>query len=194
MPYFNVIGPVYHWQTVDSSIAPSGTLWVYGDSVAKNLVLSARKRALCYQLYEKCEFSYNWIYPVLHGEQRAIVQNNDLDFEENRVLDTIKEILTQPDMVNNPNSTMLLNLGLHFVMTLNFTTYQRLIDHVIDVLRNPDDQFKAKVIWKTTTAIYKENAKQRNSTHFRFLTSQVSFKDIFSNAMPVLRRKCNVKH
>ncbi|KAK3714380.1 hypothetical protein QZH41_020627, partial [Actinostola sp. cb2023] len=164
------------WPRVHHDVTPSGILWIYGDSVAKNLVLSARKRALCNQLYKRCEFSYNWIYPVLAGEQRAIILDDNLDFEEDRVLNTMRELLTHPDMNDNPNSTLLLNIGLHFVMTLNFTTYQKFIDHVIYMLSRPGDDFeswyKAKVIWKTTTAIYKENAKEKNSTHFRFLTSQ----------------------
>jgi hypothetical protein len=84
-------------------------------------------------------------------------------------------------MANN-DSTLLLNLGLHFVMTINFTTYQKLIDHVITLLteKKPGSEhdlwYEAKVIWKTTTAIMKENASDRQLTHFHFLTSQVSQK------------------
>lgn len=110
--------------------------------------------------------------------QRAIEEYDDLDFDEERVLKSIRDVLSDPDM--DSNSTLLLNLGLHFVMTINFTTYQKLIDHVIDMLteKKPgsdhDFWYQSRVVWKTTTAIRKENASDKQLTHFRFLTSQVS--------------------
>ncbi|XP_048585688.1 uncharacterized protein LOC116619579 isoform X2 [Nematostella vectensis] len=159
------------WHTL-AKAPSSGVLWVYGDSVAKNFALSSRRRLLCNGLYQRCEYSYNWIYPVKAGEQREILATDAKDFEAHRVLDSIRTVLVHPDMATN-HSTLLLNLGLHFTMTLNFTTYQSLIDSLVAMLMRYQDNVRyPKVIWRSTTAIWKENAGVRNLTHFRFLTEQ----------------------
>ncbi|XP_031560933.1 uncharacterized protein LOC116296952 [Actinia tenebrosa] len=172
LPFFQ---ETFHWHNYPHP-SPSGTLWVYGDSVGMIFVQSMKKRTMCDQLYEQCKLSYNWIYPILSGHKRAIEEYDVLDFDEKRVIKSIRDVLSDPDM--DSNSTLLLNLGLHFVMTINFTTYQKLIDHVIDMLteKKPGSEhdlwYKSRVVWKTTTAIMKENASQKQVTHFRFLTSQ----------------------
>ncbi|XP_078350776.1 uncharacterized protein LOC144635555 [Oculina patagonica] len=61
-----------------------------------------------------------------------------------------------------------------------FKSHRKLIDDLIVVLKkteiNPQGErvpkYKAKIIWKSSTAICKENAESLNKTSFRFFTTQ----------------------
>lgn len=93
-------------------------------------------------------------------------------------------------MISNPlmdvSSTMVLNLGLHYVQNINFSQYQELIDRTIALFKGVNftsngtswRNFKGNLIWKTTTAINKEKYgdPRRMKMHrqdIRFLTYQV---------------------
>ena len=84
-------------------------------------------------------------------------------------------ILDSPDM-RGQNSVVLFNLGVHYIISLNFTTYRDLVDSVIILLRRKVDvqhNNKPIVIWKTTTSVEREKAR-KDLTHFRFYTRQVT--------------------
>ena len=155
----------------------SGTFWIYGDSLGLRLFRSVKRRSLCKSLYKQCKNSYTWIYPV---HDKKIVLNDALGFRPSKVIETIVNVLREPEMKEN-GSVLLLNLLMHFVKVVNFTTYQKLIDDLILALKetevNPQGEqvpkYMAKVIWKSGTAIHKEKAKSLNMTSFRFFTSQV---------------------
>ena len=127
----------------------------------------------------QCLHTYNWIYPVTN-EQEDKGKDDDLDFRPEKVINDILRILRRP-LMQKEESVLLLNLGIHFPIGINFTTYQRLIGDLIENLKETkvDSQgkrvpkYKAKVIWKTSTAIHKENASVKNKTHWRFFTTQV---------------------
>ena len=82
------------------------------------------------------------------------------------------------------NSVFEFNLGVHYSMSLNFTTYRDLVDSVIILLkRNVDVQNNNKpiVIWKTTTSIEKEKTYPKNLTRgdsilVRYNSKYYSFK------------------
>lgn len=114
---------------------------------------------------------------------RARLENDDRDFSIRRVLTEIFHVINQPYM-DNDESVLVLNLGLHYVHTINFTTYKDLIDKTIRLLNDrfkTNDRswrFRGRLIWKTTTAINKEKygdprTNARHSTSIRFLTYQV---------------------
>ena len=157
----------------------NGTFWIYGDSLAVRLQASVRNRKLCRKFYRRCFRSYNWIYPV-YNEWMNKVEDDDLDFDPQRVIIKILEVLDEPFM-QTENSVLLLNLGIHFPIGINFTTYQGLIDDLIRSVKETEVDsrgvrvplYKAKVIWKTSTAIHKENAPSKNTTNWRFFTTQV---------------------
>ena len=158
---------------------PSGSLWIYGDSIAVQHLNSVKNRPLCRKLYTQCKRSYNWIYPV-KSEMLSKEEDDDLDFRPEKVIETIFNVLRNP-LMQRKDSTLLLNLGIHFPIGVNFTTYQKLIDDVIYFLKETEEnakgegvpKYKAKVIWKTLTAINKEKSKQLNITNWRFFTTQV---------------------
>ena len=160
------------------NFSQSGTLWIYGDSVSMHLYESLNTRPLCKSLYKKCGNSYMWIY-YAHNKGLNIALERDLDFRPQKVIETITDVLHTPEM-QKEEGVLLLNLVLHFVKTINFTTYQRLIDDLILALKASElsygervPKYKAKIIWKSSTAICKETVKQRKKTDYRFFTSQV---------------------
>ena len=168
----------YSW-SLPANHSSSGTLWVYGDSLSVRLFGSVSSRALCKTLYFKCRNSYNWLYPIT-SEQESRETNDDLDFMPGKVLETIRNVLKTTEL-QQPTSVLLLNLGLHYPVSVNFTTFQRIIGDVINVLKETEinsqgkevPKYKAKVIWKSTTALCKHKGRIPHTTDSRFLTTQV---------------------
>jgi len=120
-----------------------------------------------------------WIYHA-HNKGLNIKLERDLDFRPEKVIETVVNVLRKPEM-QQEESVLLLNLVLHFAKSVNFTTYQRLIDDLILVLKPKElshgervsAKYNAKIIWKSSTAICKEKASSSKETDFRFYTSQV---------------------
>lgn len=135
---------------------------------------------LCTKLFTGCISSYNWIYPIVN-EAVDKELDDDLDFNPERVIETILAVLRHPLMQQRESSVLLLNLGIHYPIGVNFTTYQKLIGDLINKLKetrvdsqgNIVPKYKAKIIWKTSSAIHKEKAQELNITHWRFFTTQV---------------------
>ncbi|KAL9954304.1 hypothetical protein ACROYT_G041823 [Oculina patagonica] len=173
-PYMDEL---YNW-SLPSNYNASGTLWVYGDSLGVRLSGSLNSRALCKKLYVNCKNSYNWLYPITNAELSR-KQNDDLDFNAVNVLDALRSVLNRPEM-QQKDSVLLLNLGLHYPVSVNFTTYQKVIADVIKILKGTEvnsqgqrvRKYKAKIIWKSTTAICKHKGRFPHITNSRFLTTQ----------------------
>ena len=133
------------------------TLWIFGDSQAERLHVSIQDTPLCTETFKSCNLSKMWVYPWPRVQPVAW---DDKDFDFQQILDHIRDVLERTQM-NNENSAMILNLGLHYIESTNFTNYQRLLNGVVDLLneRNPETgelKYKARVIWKTTTSMCKE--------------------------------------
>ena len=156
----------------------SGAFWIYGDSLGHQLYKSVTSRPLCNLLYQKCGNSYMWIYHA-HNKGLNIALESDLDFRPEKVIAIFVDVLGRPEM-QQEESALLLNLNLHFVGRINFTTFQKLIDDLIVVLKAKElsqgervPKYKAKIIWKSSTAICKGKVSSFNKTSGRFLTTQV---------------------
>ena len=139
------------------------------------------QRKLCRDIFKRCNFSYNWIYPVTNVTASK-KENDDLDYDNERVLQSFRRVVYDPQM--DKNSAILMNFGLHFVESTNFTNYKKLIDGLVKVLKDEErdlnsnvtrPKFPGTVIWKTTTAINKEKASNIHLGHKRFLTQQVKY-------------------
>ena len=158
----------------------SGTFWVYGDSLGVRFLRSMSGRALCRTLYVRCTNTYNWVYPLLTELEVEKMQDDDLDFDAYKILDPIRRVLSRDDM-NKTDSTFFINAGLHLISVLNFTRYQNLIDRMIKMFKETVissqkeivPRFRARIIWKTTTAAHLEY-QQHQRTNQRFVTEQVS--------------------
>ena len=72
---------------------------------------------------------------------------------------------------------MVLNNGLHYPLSVNFTTYQGLIKNLIRSIKRTEDNkinYQAKIIWKTATAVRQEKHPCNKTPPWRFFTAQVS--------------------
>ena len=127
-------------------------------------------------MFAECSVTYAYVYPFDMVTKEA----RNKDFNQELVISGIRKVLSKPEM-NNPHSMLVLNLGLHFMKTVNFSTYQKLLEGVKGLLRETKTdangkrvpKYNSKFIWKTTTAIHKENGNLRQSARFRFYTSPV---------------------
>ena len=134
------------------------------------------QKPLCKEILVSCRRTYNWVYPLPRG-QEALGKSltDDFDFRPNIILNSIRNVL-RDSLMKSQHSLLVLNLGLHYPTNTNFTTFQKLIDDVIVMLRDREKRLgsNAAVIWKTTTSIRKENmTPPRNNTAWRFLTEPV---------------------
>lgn len=115
--------------------------------------------------------------------EKAKTKFDDNDFNSTIVLDQYKDIMNHPKMMNQ-ESAFIFNLGVHYTSSLNFTTFQKLIDDILAVLTMVKElttngtlwNWKPIVIWKTSTAMQRENIplKYRYLDCVRFQTNQVS--------------------
>ena len=170
---FSLFLPIveYYGWSLPEGYRRKGTLCVYGDSLGVRLGSSIQSRALCKTLYERCITSYNWIYPISKGGRK-----DDLDFRPEFVIENIHKVLKSSEM-QTEGSLMVLNIGLHYPQSINFTAFQGLIRNLIHSLKKREENkvdHRAKIIWKTTTSSHRENFKIKNVTSRRFFTAKVS--------------------
>lgn len=144
-------------------------------------------RPICKETFQHCKRTYNWVYKLPNANQTiGKLLNDDLDFDVDRILREISEVLNDTTMRNNNQSVILLNLGLHYVQNINFTKYRELIDRTIQLFTGGEGgevgdigrNYQGQMIWKTTTAMNREkygdpHTGARHSKALRFLTYQV---------------------
>ena len=134
------------------------------------------RRNVCGGIFRSCSFSYNWIYQV-GNITVAKTMRDDNDIDITRILyDFVRTI--NDSKFNNERSLVIVNFGLHFVESTNFSNYQRLVDGIAKILTDKDitgqNKYKGRVVWKTTTAINKERADLPHLHWRRFFTNYVS--------------------
>ena len=98
---------------------------------------------------------YHWIYPLNEVRRE---DNDDLDFRPEIVIENIHKVLKSSEM-QTEGSLMILNIGLYYPQSVNFTTFQGLIRNLIHSLKKVEENkmnHRAKIIWKTTTSIHRE--------------------------------------
>ena len=156
-----------------------GVLWFYGDSNAGRFYRSIRRTPLCKTIFRICSLSYNWVYPIKNASVEK-QQMNFLPINITRVLDAIARVIHLPQM-NDEKSVIILNHGLHFITSTNFSTYRQVIDGIVDLFKATkvnekgeiELKFKGKMIWKTNAAIHRERLRYPHLHKRRFLTRQV---------------------
>ena len=134
------------------------------------------RRRVCGGAFRSCSFLYNWIYQIKNiTTAKTLRDSNDIDIR--RIQNDFESTVKDPAF-NHERSLLIVNFGLHFVESTNFSNYQKLIDGLAKVLTEKDDtgqsKYKGKVIWKTTTAINKERADYPHLHWRRFFTNYVS--------------------
>ena len=133
---------------------------------------------MCKKIFRKCSNTYNWVYRIQNEVKEERNMYDDLDFDPQRVLEELEKALLG---VNTVDSLFILNLGIHFTITIPFSKYQKLIQEVIalvtqtvqDEQNNTIKRFKAHIVWRASAFVYKENILKFTNV-FSFLTNQVS--------------------
>ena len=157
-----------------------GILWIYGDSVGDFFLKSILNTALCRNVFHSCNRTYNWIYNLPYNGLKVTKMNlpyTGNDFNVTRLLQELKDVLLNP-IVNDENSALIINYGLHYAMGISLADFQIMIDELIKMLKSLEGQFKGTIIWKTTTALqkWKYGKPETNARHGksrRFLTEPV---------------------
>lgn len=124
------------------------TLWIYGDSQARRMYNEVINTTLCRSIFKSCKVSTNWVY-TYREEQPS---QDDLDFDHKKITKDIKNVLERPEM--SDNSVMVLNLGLHFLHSTNFSNYVKLLRGVVGLFEGKRQS--VRMIWKTSTSLSKE--------------------------------------
>ena len=158
-----------------------GILWIYGDSNAGRFYRSIRQTELCKTVFRGCALSYNWIYPIKNATLEKN-QRNFLQINITRILDALANVIHSSHM-NDANCVILLNHGLHFITSTNFSTYRAVIDGIVDLFKETatnelgveELKFRGKLIWKTNAGIHRERLEFPHHHKRRFLTRQVRY-------------------
>lgn len=188
---------------LDNLFAPSprrreGILWIYGDSLALRFYDSIYYTPLCTEIFKACNITYNWVYNMNEPVEIEKYKRNYRDFDPWRVLNEIRDVIYLPQM--DEKSVIVLNCGLHYVSSLKFAVYRKLIDDIIAMFKETwvnkygkvQLKFRGKLIWKTTTAIHRERFLYHDHPSPRFLTLQVTFSSIH-RFHPSIHKKTNGK-
>ena len=109
----------------------------------------------------------------------AKTADDNLDFNYMRVASEVLDIITKPFF--DKNSAILLNAGLHYLESTNFSNYQKTIASIIRLFdetrmvrrANGKPLFLGEMIWRTTTALNKQKLDGKHIQARRFLTYQV---------------------
>ena len=118
----------------------------------------------------------------LTNVQQAKSKFEPNDFNETIVLQHMADVLDSPEM-QTLNSVFLFNLGVHYSVSLNFTSYKGLIDNAVRLINRKVRQRNKNLaipVWKSTTSIEREKTYKmyaelpKNVTHGRFHTHQVT--------------------
>ena len=105
--------------------------------------------------------------------------DDNLDFNFMRVASEVLDVISKPFF--DKNSVILLNAGLHYLESTNFSNYQKTISSLIRLFQETkmvtradgNLLFPGEMIWRTTTALNKEKLDGKHIQARRFLTYQV---------------------
>ena len=109
----------------------------------------------------------------------AKIADDHLDFSYMRVASEVLDIISKP--LFDKNSAILLNAGLHYLESTNFSNYQKTVDSLIRLFdetrmvrrANGKSLFPGEMIWRTTTALNKQKLDAKHIQARRFLTYEV---------------------
>ena len=135
--------------------------WIYGDSQGRRFYWSVIKHELCTKLFRKCDHTYTWTYKHFssnsHDDRFKFTGD---DFNETRILNDIEYDITRSE-TQSSRSVLLINFGLHIVLSVGLERGFRLFDSFIETVerlrvKHGPDRLPL-IIWKTTTLPVLEN-------------------------------------
>ncbi len=145
-------------------------LLTYGDSQSRFMYGEIKDMPLCQTIFKQCTVSINWVY-----RNPNCPIDDDKDFNETLVISGLEEMLDQPYM-KSENNVIILNLGYHYTMAIQFSKYAKLLQKIVEMFksRRRDGRKTARMIWKTTLWLSKEKGQSKLSFN-RFFNTPVSF-------------------
>ena len=153
-----------------------GTLWLYGDSTTRRFYQDiANTSQLCNSVFSKCDLVVNKIYNTRPGK----APQDGKDVNLTRIKYELEAALRDPTLMNNSNSAILVNYGLHFVMDTPFSTFMDVMETVARTLQKWRRLIKGTIMWGSTNAINKwkygwPDKQKKHDKEQRFLTEPVS--------------------
>lgn len=110
------------------------------------------------------------------------------------------DIITKPFF--DKNSAILLNAGLHYLESTNFSNYQKTISSLIQLFdetkvvrrANGNGLFLGEMIWRTTTALNKQKLDGKYIQARRFLTYQVPNVPTLPCFVCKFSADCSIRH
>ena len=145
-------------------------LWVYGDSLSQRWWGSPFRIDICKRLFKYCTHSYTFTYAERDYNTSHI--NFGLPFNKSRFLNPI-EIALDDAHIQSERSVLLINFGIHLILSLNFTELKDTVDkfaELIEVKRRSKNTMP-RIVWRTTTSTFPEMKNLRNTLSARFLTN-----------------------
>ena len=105
--------------------------------------------------------------------------DDNLDFNFTRVASEVLDVISKPFF--DKNSVILLNAGLHYLESTNFSNYQKTIGSLIRLFEetkmvttaNGNLLFPGEMVWRSTTTLNKQKVDRKHIQAKRFLTYQV---------------------
>ena len=164
-------GRVFNQSEKSLSFRRYNKLWIYGDSLGHRWWNSVSGQMLCNKLFNLCTHTFTYTYEFKKYDYTKV--NIGKGFNETRFFAPIHSIFNDSEM--NNRSVLVINFGLHLIMSLNFSQCQKVIDRFAQIVRDLKTKRNPAsvplIIWKTTTFAPLEQGKFRTKSHSRFLTN-----------------------
>ena len=158
-----------------------GVLWLYGDSTLRRFYQdTANASQLCNTIFGKCDRVVNKIYNTRPGK----TQRDGKDLNLTRIESELEAALREPTLMNDVNSAILVNYGLHFVMDTPFSTFIDVMETVARTLQKWRHLMRGTIMWRSTNAMNKwkygwPDESKKHDKEQRFLTEPVSTRDLY---------------
>ena len=158
-----------------------GVLWLYGDSTLRRFYQdTANASQLCNTIFGKCDCVVNKIYNTRPGK----TQRDGKDLNLTRIESELEAALREPTLMNDVNSAILVNYGLHFVMDTPFSTFIDVMETVARTLQKWRHLMRGTIMWRSTNAMNKwkygwPDESKKHDKEQRFLTEPVSTRDLY---------------
>lgn len=158
-----------------------GVLWLYGDSTLRRFYQDTTNASqLCNTIFGKCDRVVNKIYNTRPGK----TQRDGKDLNLTRIESELEAALRAPTLMNDVNSAILVNYGLHFVMDTPFSTFIDVMETVARTLQKWRHLMRGTIMWRSTNAMNKwkygwPDESKKHDKEQRFLTEPVSTRDLY---------------
>lgn len=146
-------------------------LWIFGDSIAYRWWVSDSRDALCKRLFASCTYTYTFTYEYEHYNYSKVDIGEGFNLK--RFFKPIRRMFNDSDM--KKDSVIVINLGIHLIISVNFSTYQLVIDTFVGMIEDlrltKGQNALPMIIWKTTTFSSTDRGMFQGKSHMRFLTN-----------------------